>query len=142
MWTWYNAVTRENMLLGVDPGRSKSGLALVSEDGSLEKFTVAMMNNFAAELQDFVQDRQVQTIVVGNGTTSVAMQQILKDAFPTAAVQVVEESHSTEDARKLYWQLYPPKGLKKLIPLGLQVPPINLDGLAAVILVRRYLGVK
>lgn len=142
MWTWYNAVTRENMLLGVDPGRSKSGLALVSEDGSLEKFTVAMMNNFAAELQDFVQDRQVQTIVVGNGTTSAAMQQILKNTFPKAAVQVVEESHSTEEARKLYWQLYPPKGLKKLIPLGLQVPPINLDGLAAVILVRRYLGVK
>lgn len=139
MWTWYNAVTRKIMLLGVDPGRSKSGLALVYQDGSIAKFTVALMDNFAEELQGFAKEAHVQTIVVGNGTTSEEMQKILQNFFPEAVLHIIEESHSTEEARALYWQLYPPKGLKKIIPLGLQVPPINLDGLAAVILVRRYL---
>jgi hypothetical protein len=39
----------------------------------------------------------------------------------------------------LYWQENPPKGLKKLIPLGMLVPPVPLDAYAAVILVRRFL---
>ena len=54
-------------------------------------------------------------------------------------VAAVEEAHSTEDARTLYWQENPPKGLKKLIPLGMLVPPVPLDAYAAVILVRRFL---
>ncbi|MCH3914335.1 MAG: hypothetical protein LKE29_03425 [Acidaminococcaceae bacterium] len=49
------------------------------------------------------------------------------------------KGHSTEEARKLYWQVNPPKGLRKLLPTSMQVPPENLDGLAAVVLVKRYL---
>ena len=63
------------------------------------------------------------------------MKRVLNDVM----VAVVEEAHSTEEARTLYWQENPPKGLKKLIPLGMLVPPVPLDAYAAVILVRRFL---
>ena len=63
----------------------------------------------------------------------------MKKVLPDVFITVVEEAHSTEEARTLYWQENPPKGLKKLIPLGLLVPPIPLDAYAAVILVRRFL---
>ena len=33
----------------------------------------------------------------------------------------------------------PSAGWRRLLPLGLQVPPVNLDGYAAAVLVRRYL---
>ena len=127
------------VILGVDPGRSKTGLALVKSTGEIVKTQVALMTDFAWELQNFLDGSSIQCVVLGNGTTSQNMVATVQKLLPGVACQVVEESHSTEEARKLYWQLYPPKGLKKLIPLGLQVPPENLDGLAAVILVRRFL---
>ena len=132
-------MSREEVILGVDPGRSKTGLALVKNTGEIVKTQVALMTDFAWELQNFLDGSSIQCVVLGNGTTSQNMVATVQKLLPGVACQVVEESHSTEEARKLYWQLYPPKGLKKLIPLGLQVPPENLDGLAAVILVRRFL---
>ena len=132
-------MNREELILGVDPGRSKTGLALVKSTGEIVKTQVALMTDFVNELQNFLDGSSIQCVVLGNGTTSQNMVATVQKLLPGVACQVVEESHSTEEARKLYWQLYPPKGLKKLIPLGLQVPPENLDGLAAVILVRRFL---
>ena len=40
--------------LGVDPGRSKTGLALVAADGKILALHIAMTDNLAAELQRFV----------------------------------------------------------------------------------------
>ena len=132
-------MSSEKMILGVDPGRSKTGLALVTGTGELVKTQVALMTDFAEELQVFLADVAIDTIVLGNGTTSQAMTDTLKRLLPGLAINVVEESYSTEEARKLYWQLHPPKGLRKLLPTSMQVPPENLDGLAAVVLVKRYL---
>ena len=133
-------MSSEKMILGVDPGRSKTGLALVTGTGEVVKTQVALMTEFAEELQVFLADVSIDTIVLGNGTTSQAMTDTLKRLLPGLAINVVEESYSTEEARKLYWELHPPRGLKRLLPLGLQVPPENLDGLAAVVLVRRFIG--
>ena len=133
-------MSSEKMILGVDPGRSKTGLALVTGTGEVVKTQVALMTDFAEELQVFLADVSIDTIVLGNGTTSQAMTDTLKKLLPGLAINVVEESYSTEEARKLYWELHPPRGLKRLLPLGLQVPPENLDGLAAVVLVRRFIG--
>ena len=133
-------MSSEKMILGVDPGRSKTGLALVTGTGEVVKTQVALMTDFAEELQVFLADVAIDTIVLGNGTTSQAMTDTLKRLLPGLAINVVEESYSTEEARKLYWELHPPRGLKRLLPLGLQVPPENLDGLAAVVLVRRFVG--
>ena len=133
-------MSSEKMILGVDPGRSKTGLALVTGTGEVVKTQVALMTEFAEELQVFLADVAIDTIVLGNGTTSQAMTDTLKKLLPGLAINVVEESYSTEEARKLYWELHPPRGLKRLLPLGLQVPPENLDGLAAVVLVRRFIG--
>ena len=37
--------------LGVDPGRSKTGLALVAADGKILSLHIAMTDNLAAELR-------------------------------------------------------------------------------------------
>ena len=77
--------------------------------------------------------------MLGNGTNSRNIGESVKRVLPDVMVAVVEEAHSTEEARALYWQENPPKGLKKLIPLGMLVPPVLLDAYSAVILVRRFL---
>lgn len=130
---------REELLLGVDPGRSKTGVALVRGDGTIMETRVILMDSFAAGLQAFVLGSAISVCVLGNGTTSASMEAVLKKLFPQVPLQVVNEAHSTEEARRLYWVVHPPTGWRKLLPLGLQVPPENLDGLAAAVLVRRYL---
>lgn len=126
------------VLLGIDPGRSKTGLALVDSDGNVITYAVVLMTNFPEEFQEFIYGHNIEQCIMGNGTTSETMKNTLKKLL-SLPISIVDEAHSTEEARKLYWQLHPPKGLRKLLPTSMQVPPENLDGLAAVVLVKRYL---
>lgn len=127
------------LYLGVDPGRSKTGLALVDEAGKILKLHIADSQNIDNEIVDFIQKSCPVHIVLGNGTNSRIIGEAVKKVLPNVELTVVEEAHSTEEARTLYWQENPPQGLKKLVPLGLLVPPVPLDAYAAVILVRRFL---
>lgn len=127
------------LYLGIDPGRSKTGLALVDGAGKIVKLHIAESQNIDNEIVEFIKNSCPVQIVLGNGTNSRNIGESVKRVLPDVLVAVVEEAHSTEEARTLYWQENPPKGLKKLIPLGMLVPPVPLDAYAAVILVRRFL---
>ena len=127
------------LYLGIDPGRSKTGLALVNGAGKIVKLHIAESRNIDNEIVEFIKNSCPVQIVLGNGTNSRNIGESVKRVLPDVMVAVVEEAHSTEEARALYWQENPPKGLKNLIPLGMLVPPVPLDAYAAVILVRRFL---
>lgn len=127
------------LYLGIDPGRSKTGLALVNGAGKIVKLHIAESQNIDNEIVEFIKNSCPVHIVLGNGTNSRNIGESVKRVLNDVMVAVVEEAHSTEEARTLYWQENPPKGLKKLIPLGMLVPPVPLDAYAAVILVRRFL---
>ena len=127
------------LYLGIDPGRSKTGLALVDGAGKIVKLHIAESQNIDNEIVEFIKNSCPVHIVLGNGTNSRNIGESVQRVLPDVLVAVVEEAHSTEEARALYWQENPPKGLKKLIPLGMLVPPVPLDAYAAVILVRRFL---
>lgn len=127
------------LYLGIDPGRSKTGLALVNGAGKIVKLHIAESQNIDNEIVEFIKNSCPVHIVLGNGTNSRNIGESVKMVLNDVMVTVVEEAHSTEEARTLYWQENPPKGLKKLIPLGMLVPPVPLDAYAAVILVRRFL---
>ena len=127
------------LYLGIDPGRSKTGLALVDGAGKIVKLHIAESQNIDNEIVEFIKNSCPVHIVLGNGTNSRNIGESVKRVLPDVMVAVVEEAHSTEEARALYWQENPPKGFKKLIPLGMLVPPVPLDAYAAVILVRRFL---
>lgn len=127
------------LYLGIDPGRSKTGLALVNGAGKIVKLHIAESQNIDNEIVEFIKNSCPVHIVLGNGTNSRNIGESVKRVLPDVMVTVVEEAHSTEEARTLYWQENSPKGLKKLIPLGMLVPPVPLDAYAAVILVRRFL---
>lgn len=133
-------MTEGELILGVDPGKSKTGVALLTMSGAIRNTEVLLMNNFPEALAEFLGQQEVKLCILGNGTTSSEMQEVLKKVLPGALIKIVDEAHSTEEARNLYWQLNPPRGLRKLFPLSMQLPPQNLDGLAAAILVRRYLA--
>lgn len=129
----------KNSYLGIDPGRSKSGMALVDEQGKIIRLHIAQMTSFADELRSFVADESLSVVIIGNGTNHEAVSAVVRSILPTVYVCLVGEAHSTEEARSLYWRLNPPKGWRKLVPLGLLVPPEALDAYAAVVQIQRYL---
>ncbi len=131
----------EAWYLGVDPGSFKTGFACVGSNGEIIKMDILPTEALAELLPDILVDKP-SAVILGNGTNSKKIQELFLAAVADLQIIVVEESYSTEEARKLYWQENPPQGWRKIVPLGLQVPPVNLDGYAAVVLVRRYLQKK
>ena len=128
--------TNEAWYLGVDPGSAKTGFAWVAADGKIQKVEV-LATAALTELLPQILAAAPAAVILGNGTKSDSIRQMLTAVNPAGSIIMIEEGYSTEEARKLYWQENPPR--RRLLPLGLQVPPVNLDGYAAAVLVRRYL---
>lgn len=131
-----------NRLLGIDPGRSKTGLALTDGQGAILRLHIAQTGNMEQELRDFVKGENLEAVIMGDGTNHDAIGKAVAAVLPEVPLQLVGEAHSTEEARTLYWQENPPKGWKKLVPMGLLVPSVPLDAYAAVVQIRRYLAEK
>ena len=130
---------KNKLYLGVDPGRSKTGLALVDAEGKIIRQQIAATATIATAIENFIQNQNPVLIVLGNGTNNASLAAALDQVVPQLPRELIDEAHSTEEARALYWQCNPPQGWRRLIPLGLLVPPVPLDDYAAIILVRRFL---
>ena len=84
---------------------------------------------------------QTVTVILGNGTAHQSVLKALTDGAPgdkLLTMHLVDEKHSTEQARSRYWQCHPPSGLRRLIPVTMQTPPVPVDDYVAVILAERY----
>ena len=103
------------LYLGIDPGRSKTGLALVNGAGKIVKLHIAESQNIDNEIVEFIKNGCPVHIVLGNGTNSRNIGESVNRVLPDVLVAVVEEAHSTEEARALYWQENPPKGDRKSV---------------------------
>lgn len=132
----------ESLYLGIDPGKCKTGLALVDGNGKIIKLRISTTANIYDEAMNFCQGVKIIAVILGDGTNSKNVAEKLQGVLPTLPQFFVGEAYSTEEARKIYWQENPPEGIKKLIPQGLLVPPIPLDAYAAVVQVRRWLKLK
>lgn len=127
------------LYLGVDPGRSKTGLAVTDRQGKILYLLVAETAQLRRQLLEVYSKYTPGEIIIGNGTNSKHVAGNISEWLPEVPLQIVEEAHSTEEARTLYWQENPPTGIKKLIPRGMLVPSEPLDAYAAVVLIKRYL---
>ncbi|NEO28527.1 MAG: pre-16S rRNA-processing nuclease YqgF [Kamptonema sp. SIO4C4] len=127
------------MWLGFDPGRDKCGVAVVRENGVVQSHTVVTASEAIATLQDYLQSYPIQGVVMGNQTTSKQWKAELEKVL-AVPILLVDERNSSLEARDRYWQMYPPKGLQRLLPEGLRLPPRPVDDIVAILLVERYLG--
>lgn len=127
-------------IIGIDPGRTKCGFAIVFEDGERVDLGVVPTAAIRARLEAETGAGDLAAICVGHATTSDAVVQLCRAAWPDIPVTVVDESNTTLQARQRYYRDHPPRGLLRLIPRGLLVPKEPLDGYAALLIVERYLS--
>ena len=124
-------------IMGIDPGRDKCGVAVLSAAGDIQFQRVVPTDDLDAVIKTLAADFDIATVILGDGTTHKAAAEKISAAGLT--YQLVDEKHTTEEARRLYWQKNPPHGWRRLLPTSMQVPPEPVDALVAEILVRRFL---
>ena len=128
------------MIMGIDPGRDKCGVAVLSAAGDIQFQRVIATDDLDSAIKTLAADFDIATVILGDGTTHKAAAQKISAAGLT--YRLVDEKHTTEEARRLYWQKNPPRGWRRLLPTSMQVPPEPVDALVAEILVRRFLESK
>jgi len=144
------------IILGVDPGRGKFGWAFGSEEGTLLFAGItptAARDAWGARVREGRWDALLpwsteghagavrsfpEHFVLGDGTARHPFLALMEGYG--WAVTLVGEENSTLEARRLYAQIHPPRGWRRLLPAALFPPSRDLDDLAAWELVRRFLG--
>lgn len=125
-------------ILAVDPGRKKCGLAVVSPQTGIVERLVVPCEEFSQTLRDLFQKHRPGTVLLGSSTGSKPIGATIRKDLKVEP-KMVDEKHTTELAKLRYFKEYPPRGLWKLVPLGLQTPPTCYDDFAAVVMAERYL---
>ena len=129
------------VILGFDPGKDKCGLAVMGLDRQLYYHQVVTAQKAIPTIETLRQQFPVSLMVMGNQTTAKQWKQQLREALvEQLSIILVDERYSTLEARDRYWQMYPPKGLTKLIPQGMRQPPRPIDDIVALLLIERYLN--
>lgn len=144
---------RRKISCGLDPGRDKFGFA-ITDDGELIYSAIVPIARIddavallasgkwsalslwgqekiisQAELEDIGSRVKDYIIYIGNGTGSDVFQKKLREAG--LRFSVTDETDTTIEGRVLYWQLHKPRGLWRLVPTSLRVPPRPIDDMAA-----------
>ncbi|MGK7940105.1 MAG: pre-16S rRNA-processing nuclease YqgF [Crocosphaera sp.] len=128
-----------SMILGFDPGRDKCGVAIMDENNTLYYHQVLLSSQAILTLNNLLQKFPINLLVMGNQTTSKQWKKRLENELSaTLSIVMIDERNSTLEARDRYWQMYPPKGLSRLIPQGMRTPPRPIDDIVAILLIERY----
>ena len=127
------------MIIAVDHGREKCGIAVLRENGEVKEHSVIATVWLTEELKERVERYKPSLLVIGNGTSSKSAQAAIREEFPELSVHEADEYRTTDDAKRAYWEENPPTGWRRFFPTSMQVPPVPIDDYAAIILGQRYL---
>ena len=127
--------------ISIDPGKSKCGLVLA--EISEKKIYQAII--LKSELiEDYVRNlntvEEISKIIIGNGTTCSEIRKKL-DFFQKEII-TFEEKNTTFRAKARYFELFPIRGLKFLIPREVFIMNKNLDAISALLILEDYCKLK
>lgn len=132
------------MILAIDPGSAKTGIALVNEDGSLGKKEIIPTASLETLAAAWAKMGEARLIVMGNGTHHKELRKRVEEGLVDAGLALpivfVDEKYTTEMGKERYWQDHPARGLARLIPKGMRTVPVPVDDYVAWIIGEIYLG--
>ena len=126
-------------IIGIDPGSAKCGYAVVGVDGVRVALEVLPLGELPDRVSQDVRLSQIEAICIGHATNSRDVERLCRSRWPEIPVVIVDETNTTLDARRRYYEENPPKGLLRFLPRGLLVPSAPLDGYAALLIIERWL---
>lgn len=132
----------DKQILAVDPGKDKTGLAVLFEDGRIAEKKVSSTLSVIEDINDLVYRHGIKLIVIGNGGPGKFIEKKISALLLKADTIFINEKGSTLEARKLYWKNNKKKWFLALIPSSMILPPEAYDDYAAVVIGKRYLKVN
>ena len=128
-------------LVSIDPGKNKSGLVLAEiSEKKVYKAIILKSELVADYLRNLNTFEDISKIIIGNGTSSKEMKEKLD--FLKKEIITFEEKNTTYRAKARYFELFPIRGLKFLIPREVFILNKNLDAIAALIILEDYCKMK
>lgn len=129
---------RPEVVIAVDPGRAKCGVAAVAVDGDILSRAIVETDRVGLTAAALAHTFAATIIVLGGRTGAPRAWELIHAADPALTIAEIEEDMTTLEARERYWRETPPGCLLRLMPRGLRVPPEPVDDWAAVVLAERY----
>ncbi len=126
-------------ILAIDPGREKCGVAVMGRDGKPQHQGIVPTSEIAAEAARLVNEFGVTTLIVGDRTNARGVCRALATQVPLQPL-MVDEHHSSERARRRFFEANPPRGWRRLLPVTLLTPSRPYDDYVAVLLAEEYLA--
>jgi len=126
------------IVLAIDPGRSKCGVA-VCEPGRALARAVVPLGALPAYVADCLRNHAITEVVIGDRTGAASVEAVLAGALHVP-VRRVDETGTTLRARERYFKDHPPRGWRRLVPRGLLTPGEPYDDYAAVLLAESVLA--
>ncbi len=127
-------------VLAVDPGRDKCGIAVLAADGRILHKGIVSAARLAEEVAHLLDEHHPDRLLLGDRTAAEEVRRGLSQAGCPLEPQLVDEHRSSEQGRRRYFRDNPPRGWRRLLPIGLQTPPRPYDDYVAVILAERFLA--
>ena len=127
--------------ISIDPGKSKCGLVLVDLDTKKVDQAIILKTEFLSDFVKYLKSSQdIAKVIIGNGTTS--KDNIEKLNFIKKDLIICEEKNTTFRAKERYFELFPIRGLKTLVPKEIFILNKNLDAISALIILEDYFNAK
>ena len=128
-------------LISIDPGKCKCGLVLVDlNQKKVDQAIVLKTEALPKYVKTLISVEKISKVIIGNGTTSE--QNIEKLEFINKNLIIVEEKNTTFRAKKRYFDFFPIRGFKILLPKEIFIMNKNLDAVSALIILEDYLNEK
>jgi len=128
-------------VITIDPGKSKCGLVLAEiSEKKIYKAIIVKSELLEDYVRNLITAEDISQIIIGNGTTSREI--IEKLYFFKKEIILFEEKNTTYRAKARYFELFPIKGLKFLMPREVLIVNKNLDAISALIILEDYCKMK
>ena len=126
------------MILAIDPGRDKCGLALLDDDQKIHRQEIIPTAGLGLYLTRLMGQYSISRFILGNGTYSAKIEEQLKE-IAELPVYLVEESGTTFLAEERYRKEHLARGWRCLFAFIKWRPDRPVDDYVAVILAERFL---
>ena len=128
-------------VITIDPGKSKCGLVLAEiSEKKVYKAIILKSELLGNYVRNLITAEEISQIIIGNGTTNREIREKL-DFFKKEII-TFEEKNTTFRAKARYFELFPIRGLKFLIPREVFILNKNLDAISALIILEDYCKMK
>ena len=128
-------------VITIDPGKSKCGLVLAEiSEQKVYKAIILKSELLENYLRNLITVEDIEQIILGNGTTSREVREKLH--FFKKEIITFEEKNTTYRAKERYFELFPIRGLKFLMPREIFILNKNLDAISALIILEDYCKMK